>query len=84
MAALSAQDRATVLKRFGRDLSDSRIPFNVSKPDLAAAIAGIDDWVEANQASFNSAIPLPARTQLSAKHKVQLFVAIVLKRFEVS
>lgn len=84
MAVLSANDRFAVLQRFARELSDNRTQFSVARPDLSAALAGIDDWVDANASSFNQAIPLPARTQLYAKQKAQLLMHVVAKRFEVS
>ena len=54
------------------------------KLDLRAAVFAVDDWIESNQGSFNAALPLPARTALSAKQKVELFLAVAKRRFEVT
>ncbi len=53
------------------------------KPDLRAAVDAADDWVEANSASFNTAIPLPARSELTARQKALLLMAVVNRRFGV-
>jgi hypothetical protein len=83
MAVLADGERLGVLKRFAGELSAARTAFALSKPDLQAAVNAIDDWVEANQAAFNTAIPLPARTTLTAKQKVQLLFYVVSRRYEV-
>ena len=44
----------------------------------------IDDWVQANAAAFNTAIPQPARGTLTAKQKVQLLFHVVSKRFDAT
>lgn len=83
MAVLLDPDRTIVHSRYMRDLSNERDTFgNLNKADLQAAINAIDDWSNANQASFNAAIPLPARTALTAPQKARLFAAILLKRYE--
>lgn len=53
----------------------------VTKADLRAAIDAIDTWVDSNAASLNTAIPLPARTSLSASQKAKLLAMVVLRRF---
>jgi hypothetical protein len=83
MAVLVDADRVGVRKRFAGELSAARLSFGLSKLDLQAAINGIDDWVEANQAAFNTAIPQPARSGLTAKQKVQLLFYVVSRRYEV-
>ncbi len=57
---------------------------NMLKGDLRAAVDAVDDWIEANQASFNAALPLPARTSLTARQKASLFMAVAAKKFEVT
>jgi hypothetical protein len=83
MTVLSDGDRVGVLRRFATELSSARQEFAVSKPDLRAAVNAIDDWANANQASFNNAIPLPARTSLTTKQKVQLLFYVLMRRYEV-
>jgi len=53
----------------------------ITKADLRAAIDAIDSWVDSNAASLNAAIPLPARTSLSASQKAKLLAMVVLRRF---
>lgn len=84
MAVLSDNDRFEIVKRFGSDLSASRTAFNLSRADLRAAINAIDDWVDANAAAFNTAIPQPARGTLTAKQKAQLLFFVVNRRFDVA
>lgn len=55
-------------------------PDGVNKPDLRAAVDAIDAWVDANQASFNTAIPQPARGQLTAAQKSLLLMFVVMRR----
>ena len=82
--ALSNTDRKAIWAEFQRELSSTREPLGVTKPALRAALGAVDDWIEANQASFNSALPLPARTALTALQKQRLFMAVARKRFEVA
>ncbi len=56
----------------------------LTKPQLDAAIAAVDQWVDDNVASYNLAIPQPARSLLTAQQKVELLMAVTRARFEVS
>lgn len=82
MAVLPDPERAALHANFMREASRTRQNLPLAKLDLRAAIDAIDSWVEANKASFNSAIPLPARTALTAAQKAQLLVFVVTRRFE--
>ena len=84
MAALNAQNREQLFSDYASDISNRRIPTALTKAELRAAINAIDDWADANQASFNTAIPQPARGALSAKEKAQLLMYVIAKRWEVS
>lgn len=81
MAVLSAADRQVVKAQWMREPIGACA---VSKADLQAAINAIDDWVDANAASFNVAIPQPARSALTIKQKAWLLTFVVRQRFEVS
>ena len=81
MAVLSNADRLAIRAQWGSELSGRREPFNVSKPDLLATINAVDDWVEANAAAFNLAIPQPARNNLTAAQKTELLYLVARKRF---
>ncbi len=49
-----------------------------TKADLRAAVDAMDEWIEANQASFNDALPQPYKGEATAQQKVELF-ALVLR-----
>lgn len=53
---------------------------NVTKTDLRAAVDAADAWVDSSAASFNAALPQPARAVLTADQKALLLVAVVLAR----
>ena len=79
--ALTTAIRLALRAEYGSILSERRAAFNLTKAQLDAAIAAVDDWIEANAASFNSAIPLPARTELTAAQKAELFFLVARRRF---
>lgn len=79
--ALDATARARVLAQAMRDLPTALQPWPaLTKPEIAAAIAATDDWIDANQASFNSAIPQPARAALTSAQKTFLFCFVAMRR----
>lgn len=80
MAVLPDVDRITVWTKLMRDLSDIRESIAVTKTDLRAAINAVDDWCDTNAASFNTAIPQPARAQLTASQKALLLAYVALRR----
>jgi hypothetical protein len=81
--SLTTPQRRQVWKDWVQQLSDKREALNVSKAELKAAIDGIDEFLDNNQAEINKAIPLPARTNLTARQKAELLSIVVLKRFKV-
>ncbi|HIJ72274.1 MAG TPA: hypothetical protein HPP87_13110 [Planctomycetes bacterium] len=85
MAQLSVENRDNIHKEFMLQTSARFEELGaLTKPDLKAAVDAIDEWVENNFASFNSAVPQMAREALSAKQKAQLLFMILKKRWEVS
>jgi hypothetical protein len=81
MAVLDGVNRARILAHAMRSLPEALRPWPVvTKTDLAAAIAATDDWIENNQASFNTALPQPARGQLTTAQKTFLFCYVALRR----
>lgn len=85
---LSASDRlklGTGLMRYWSRLVESH---GLLKSDLSATIDATDDWIEASQASYNSALPLAAQTGLTASQKTLVFCIVaamrVSKAFAVS
>ncbi|KKK66971.1 hypothetical protein LCGC14_2958740 [marine sediment metagenome] len=81
MVALTDGDRFALWADYMR-VNDEET--SLIKPELRAAVDATDDWIEANKASFNSALPLPARTSLTARQKARLFMAVAGRKFEVS
>ena len=81
MAILSDAARIAIWKEYGEEISAVREPVgNLTKAQLKAAIDAIDAWADANAASFNSAIPQPARGALTAKQKARLLMLVVARR----
>lgn len=82
MAVLVDADRAGVRNRFMRENTS---PLGaVTKVNLRAAVDAIDQWVDDNATAFNTAIPQPARAQLTAKQKAALLFYVVTRRFEAT
>jgi hypothetical protein len=78
--ALSDADRAAVNADLQRLWSNLHLPCGIVKADLRAAVNAIDQWCDDNQSSFNTAIPQPARSTLSADQKAWLLCYVVRKR----
>lgn len=78
--ALTDLERQATSTALQRNWSTLGLPCGVTKADLKAAVDAVDDWCDANQASFNTAIPLPARTALTAAQKGWLLGYVVRKR----
>lgn len=81
MAVLGDSDRAQVRKFFS-DEPNGSMP--LTKAEIRAAVDAVDAWVDSNATSFNSAIPQPARSALSAKQKARLLMHVVRRRYEVA
>lgn len=76
--ALDATARFRVLAQWMRELD---LPLSgLTKPDIVAAIAATDDWIDANQSSFNSALPQPFRGTASLPVKTLLFCYVAMRR----
>lgn len=52
----------------------------VTKAQLREAVNATDDWIEANQTSFNNALPVPFRTSASLVQKTFLFCYVAMRR----
>jgi hypothetical protein len=53
----------------------------ITKADLRAAVDAIDNWIESNTTSFNTAIPQPARNALTPSQKARLLAMVAVKRY---
>lgn len=83
MAVLTDQQRFDAWAEFMQEISMAREGIAVTKQDLRAALNAADQWVSDNAASFNTAIPQPARGALTAGQKARLLMFVVQKRFIV-
>lgn len=84
MTVLNSVDRESLNQTFADEESSSWERIEPGKQDVQAAVNAIDDWVEANMASFNAAIPEPARAGLTSKQKAKLLMFVISRRWEVS
>ena len=78
MAVLPDADRTRIwrgLMRIGERYADP-----IDKAALRAAVDATDDWIDANAASFNAALPVTARDNLTAAQKTLLFCAMAAFR----
>lgn len=83
MAIMTDPQRFDTWAELMRELSNEREAIDLTKPDLRAAVNAADQWVSDNASSFNTAIPQPARTALTATQKARLLMFVVRKRFNV-
>lgn len=80
MAVLSDQDRADVAAEGMRDPNLGSLQ-GMLKADWRAAVNGIDDYLNTNAAAINSAIPQPARANLTVTQKALLLMYVITKRY---
>lgn len=79
MAALTAAELARVARWYQRDPAMGAAAF--TKPDLIAAVAALDTFMDTNASSINSALPLPFRTSATTAQKALLLALIVMRRY---
>ncbi len=79
MAILNEADRAALWAEWMRDNTEA---CGITKADLRQAVNAVDNWVDANVASFNTAIPQPARGALTTSQKSRLLSLVIKRRFE--
>lgn len=78
MAVLPTADRLKVAMAFMREALTEATSF--TKPELEAAVAAADDWVEANQTAYNNALPAQFRNKATAAQKAALLGYVVWRR----
>lgn len=78
MAVLSDLERqrvaAIVMRETGSNFG------GILKADLQAAVNAADVWADANAASFNTALPLPARNAMTLVDKTKLLSLVIQVR----
>lgn len=78
---LNAEDRLRVWRGLMRHWSNLREPvIGITKEDLFAAVEATDNWIEANQSSYNIALPDAFRNNATQAQKALLFCVIALAR----
>jgi hypothetical protein len=81
MAVLSDPDRLTCWAELMRELSAGGETVSLTKADLRAALNATDAWIDSNAASYNTALPQPARNVLTAAQKTRLFMRVAARRY---
>lgn len=81
MAVLSDPNRASLLAEFSSELSSLRESCTVSRADLRAAVNALDDYLNTNAAAINTAIPQPARANLTTVQKARLLSYVIRFRY---
>lgn len=84
MAQLSTADRQRVWRGFMRYISMLHEPIGIDKIELQAAINATDTWIDNNQSSFNSALPVASQSGMTASQKTLLFCGVALARVGLS
>lgn len=80
MAVLDEGDRQNVSAQAQRRWSVEQVTCAITKAQLKAAVDATDQWIEDNQASYNTALPAAARNNLTLDQKTLLFCAVALRR----
>lgn len=83
MAVLPEQDRLELWAELMRRYSVDGETIGVTKPELRAAVDAIDDFMDANAAAINQALPQPARGVLTTAQKAILLTFVVERRYLV-
>ena len=79
VAALTDPARADVHADYMRE--ETATFGAITKADLRAAVDALDNWLDANAAAINAAIPQPARSALTAGQKARLLARVALRRW---
>lgn len=82
--ALVENERKAVWRQWMREWSKTHRSIALTKADLRAAVDAVDNWIDANQASYNNALPANVRSELTTEEKAELLMYVVDRRFEVS
>jgi hypothetical protein len=83
MPVMNQSERTAIGALFQSDVSQAREGFGaLVKADIHAAAAAVDDWIVANTASFNAALPTAFRTTATPAQKTRLFVAVLTRRHQ--
>ncbi len=81
MVALTDAKREACRAEFTQALSNIFEPLGLVKTEARAAVDATDQWISDNKAAFNTALPEPAKSAMTASQKAQMFSVVALKRF---
>lgn len=84
MAELSTEDREKINKGLMKYWSAVWELTEVSVQDLQAAVNAADAWIDSNQVSYNQALPLAARDNLTQAQKTLVFCAVAMGRVSMA
>jgi hypothetical protein len=71
-----------VMQEFMEQTSATREPVGLNKPALRAAIDAAQAWYGPAKISFNTALPEPAKTVLTANQKARIMFLIAKEDFD--
>lgn len=78
---LTAEQRAHAMRRFAeQSFVAANETANLSTDEIILMIGGIDDFIEANAAAINSAIPLVVRSKATLAQKALAVAFVAMKR----
>lgn len=83
MAVLPDNDRQRVATGLARYWSLFRTSVPVLASDVRDAVNATDSWIDSNQASYNSALPVAFESGASTAQKTLLFCAVALARVSI-
>jgi len=70
--------------RYLSTLAGSETTGAITKAGILAAVVATDQWIENNQSSYNTALPQPARGELTLTQKTLLFCVVATARVSLS
>lgn len=77
MAALPTVDRQRVCFHWMRENLEA---CGFTKAQLQAAVDATDDWIDANQSAYNTALPAAFRNNATLTQKTLLFCFVAMRR----
>lgn len=83
MAVMDAAGRLQAFRDMLDEIRKAGTPCNITKAQMQAAVDAIDDWIDANAAAMNSALPTAARNGLTTTQKAMLLMAVIARRYKV-
>lgn len=83
MAIMTDADRFACWRDYQRDERHGAFGA-LTKADLRAAVNALDQFLSDNAAAINTAIPQPARAQLTVPQKALLLQFVIQKRYLAS